>query len=63
MINFDDVKKERIKRHNSNWSLVPNHSYRIFIAGGFRSRKTHALLHLRNHKLFIGKIYLYAKDP
>ena len=53
----------RIKRHNSNWSLVPNHSYRIFIAGGFTSRKTHALLHLRNHKLFIGKIYLYAKDP
>ena len=33
MINFDDVIKENIKKHNLNLPLIPNHPYRIFIIG------------------------------
>ena len=31
MINFDDITKENIKEHNSNWPQVPDHPYRILI--------------------------------
>ena len=34
MINFDDVMKENIKEHNSNWPQIPEHPYRILIIGG-----------------------------
>ena len=44
MINFDDVTKENIKEHSPNWPEIPNHSYRILIAGGSGSGKTNALL-------------------
>ena len=27
MINFDDVVKENIKEHNSNWPQIPDHPY------------------------------------
>ena len=30
MINFDDVVKENIKEHYSNWAEILDHSYRIF---------------------------------
>ena len=29
MVNFDDVTKENIKKHNPNWPQIPGHSYRI----------------------------------
>ena len=29
MVNFDDVTKENIKKHNPNWPQIPDHSYRI----------------------------------
>ena len=31
MINFDDVTKENIKQHNSNWPQIPDHPYRTLI--------------------------------
>ena len=31
MINFDDITKENIKEHNSNWPQVPDHPYKILI--------------------------------
>ena len=34
MINFDDVTKENIKKHNPNWPQNPDHPYRILIFGG-----------------------------
>ena len=31
MINLDDVTKENIKRHSTNWPQIPDHPYRILI--------------------------------
>ena len=28
MISFDDVTGENIKKHNENWSKIPDYSYR-----------------------------------
>ena len=25
MINFDDITKEKIRKHNSNWTQIPDH--------------------------------------
>ena len=63
MINFDDYTNENIIEHNSKWSYIPDHPYRILIIGGSGSGKTNALLHLINNQPDIHKIYLYAKDP
>ena len=46
MFNFDDITKEDIRKHYSNWSQIPDHRYRILIAGGSGSEKTNALLNL-----------------
>ena len=37
MINFDDVTKENIKKHNRNWTQISYHSYIILILGGYES--------------------------
>ena len=63
MINFDDYTNENKTEHNPKWPYIPDHPYRILIAGGSGSRKTNALLNLINNQLDIDKIYLYAKDP
>ena len=63
MINFDDYTNENIIEHNSKWSYIPDHPYRIIIVGGSGSGKTNALLNLINNQPNIDKIYLYAKDP
>ena len=44
-------------------AYIPDHLYRILIAGGSGSGKTNALLNLINNQPDIDKIYLYAKDP
>ena len=31
MINFDDVIKQNIKEHNSNWKQIPDHPYIILL--------------------------------
>ena len=49
--------------HNSKWSYIPDHPYRILLIGGSGSGKTNALLNLINNQPDIDKIYLYAKDP
>ena len=46
MINFDDYTNENKTEHNSNWPYIPDHPYRILIAGASRSGKTNALLNL-----------------
>ena len=40
MVNFDDVTKENIKEHNSNWLQIPYHQYSVLIIGGSVSGKT-----------------------
>ena len=42
MINFDDVAKENIKKHNPNCSQIPDHPYRILIIRGSESGKTNS---------------------
>ena len=63
MINFDDYSNENKIKHNSDWSYIPYHPYRILIIGGSGSGKTNTLLNLINNQPDIDKIYLYAKDP
>ena len=63
MINFDEYTNENKTEHNSKWPYIPDHPYRILIAGGSGSGKTNALLNLINNQPDIDKIYLYAKDP
>ena len=63
MINFAHYTNENKIEHNSKWPYIPDHPYRIRIAGGSRSGKTNVLLNLINTQPDIDKIYLYAKDP
>ena len=63
MNNFDEYTNENKIEHNSKWTYIPDHPYRIFIIGGAGSGKTNALLNLINNQPDIDKIYLYAKDP
>ena len=35
MINFDDVIKEKTKKHNPYWPETPDHPYTMLIVGGF----------------------------
>ena len=60
MINFDDVVKENIKKHNPNWAHIPDHPDRTLIRG---SGKANSLFSLINQLPDIDKIYLYPKDP
>ena len=63
MINFDEYTNENKIQHNSKWTYIPDHPYRILIVGGSGSGKTNALLTLINNQPDIDKIYLYAQDP
>ena len=63
MINLEDVTGENIQEQNPDWLQIPDHSYRILVAGGSGSGKTNALLDLISHQTHIDKIFLYAKDP
>ena len=63
MINFNDVIKVNIKKHNPSWPQIPHHPYMILIIGGSGSEKTNLLFNLINHQQDIVKIYLYPKDP
>ena len=63
MINFNEYTDENKTEHNSKWPYIPDHPYRILIAGGSGSGKTNALLNLIGNQPDIEKIYLYAKDP
>ena len=63
MINFDDVTKETIKKHNPNWPQIRDYSCKKIIIEGSGSGKTNSLFNLINHQQNIDEIYLYAKDP
>ena len=63
MINFDEYTNENKTKHNLKWSYIPDHPYRILIAGGSGPGKTNTLLNLINSLSDTDKIYLHAKDP
>ena len=48
MINFDNATKENTKEHKSNWPCIPDHPYKILIAGGSKSGKVNSLLNLNS---------------
>ena len=50
MINFDIITNENNAEHNSKWSYIPDHLYRILIIGGCGSGKSNALLYLMKDK-------------
>ena len=50
MINFDDYTNENKSGYSSKWPYIPDHPYRILIAGGSGSRKANALLNLINNQ-------------
>ena len=57
MIHFDDVTKENIKKHNTNWPQILNHPYRILIIRGSLSEKTNWLFNLISQQPDIDKMY------
>ena len=59
MINFGDYANENKTEHNLQWPYIPDHPYRILIAGGSGSGKTNALLNLTNNQPDIVK-YIYT---
>ena len=63
MINFDDYTNENKTEHNLKWPYIPDHPYRILIAGDYGSGKANALFNLIGNQSDTDKIYLYAKDP
>ena len=50
MINFDDYTNENKTEHNSEWSLIPDHPYRILIIGRSESGETNVLLYLTHNQ-------------
>ena len=56
MINFDDVIKEHIKKHNPDWPEIADLPYRILTMGGFESGKTNSLFNLINHQPDVDKV-------
>ena len=60
MINFEDITKENINKHNPIWPQISDHSYRILITGSSGSGKTNALPNLISHQPDIDKIYVYS---
>ena len=51
MINIDDVTKENIKEHNTNWLQISDHPKRILIIGSSGSGKTNSLFNLINQHM------------
>ena len=62
-ITSDCVTKEHIKEHDTKWTQIPDHPYRILIVGGSESGKTNSLFDLIGLQPDADKIHWYAKDP
>ena len=46
MINYENVTKENVNKHNLTWPQIPDYPYRILIIGGSGSGKINVLLNL-----------------
>ena len=42
MVRFDDVARVNIKERNPNWPQIPDHPYKILVAGS--KKQTHYLI-------------------
>ena len=47
---FAYITKNDTQEHNQNLPEIPDHPYRILVAGGSGSEKKNALLNLINHE-------------
>ena len=56
---MNEVNFVYIRKEYPNWPEIPDHLYRIIMAGGSGSGKTNALLNLMNHEPDIDKIFIY----
>ena len=68
LINQDFITKYNIQGHNSNWSRIFDHPYKILITGFSGSGKAKALLNLTKQQVdydhgVIDKICVYVQDP
>ena len=68
MINYDDVTKSSMNRHNLNWQQIPDYAYRLLIIRGYKSWKPDTLLNLIKYQddddyRIVDEIHLYVKDP
>ena len=63
LIKFDSVTKEQIKEHDTKWTEISDHSYRILITGDSESGETNSLFDLIGLQPDADKINWYAKDP
>ena len=61
MINFDNVRKENIKEHNTNQPQIPGHPYRILIIGGSGPGKANSLFNLVSQEPEIDKMFYTLK--
>ena len=59
MVNFDDVSKENIKEHNTNWLQIPDHPYRMLIIRGSGPWKTNSLFNLISQQPDFHETQLY----
>ena len=59
---LEDVTKENIKEHNSNWLQIPDHPYKILIMGGSGSGKINSSFNLSGCQSDLYKNFLCAKD-
>ena len=57
MINFDEYINENKRKHNPNWSYIPDHPYRILIIGGLGSGKTNTFDCIISLLFFVLKIF------
>ena len=65
MFNFDVITNENSVKHNPKWPYIPDHLYRILIAGGSGSRTTNPLPNLireQDSDVLTDKIDLFAKS-
>ena len=53
MIKHDDVTKGKINEHNSNWSPILDHRYKILIIRGSGCEKNHYLIKLNNEVMMM----------
>ena len=61
MINYDNVTKECINKHDLNRPQIPDNPYRILIIGGSGSGKTNAFLNLKTKMIIT--LLIKFKDP
>ena len=62
MVIFNEITDKTEAEDKKIGHIFQNLQYRILITGGFRLRKSNAILNLISHQVDIDKILLYIQD-